>query len=391
MPKLDMSGIRSHGKGWQVTVSGGRNPLSGKRLRVYEVVYGSASDAVRRRDELRVEVTQKRHAQRARLTLGEYLVDSWLPHIRIHVEATTFQRYERAVLKHIVPKLGHLRLEDLEVRHVRGFVDWLVTQGRLDGKGGLGPKAVRNVYRVLAQSLGQAETDGLIRVNPARAKAVRLPRVSKTDIYAIDGPTAERILEAATGTKLEVEVVLALGAGLRRGEVLGLRWQDVDLDDSTLRVCQAVKAMTGPLTIGKPKNGKQRSLSVSPWVAETLRRHRADQAARRLSLGAAWHDLDLVCDRGDGRPKHPNAVSRAFGELMDKAGLPKVTFHGLRHGQATLLYSLGVDLKTTSERLGHANIGITADLYTHVLKDMDRKAADALSGLWNGVRVASES
>lgn len=170
---------------------------------------------------------------------------------------------------------------------------------------------------------------------------------------------------------------------MRLGEVLGLRWQDVDLDGGRARIVQTIQqTKAGPVVV-PPKSERSRRIVLLPsFVVQPLRRHKAAQAERRLICGSEWQDHDLVIDRGDGSPMLTRVISRRFSTAMRRKGLD-LTFHGLRHGHASLMLAAGVDLKVVSERLGHSTIAITADLYTHVAEEVHRKAADSFDAWMN--------
>ena len=187
---------------------------------------------------------------------------------------------------------------------------------------------------------------------------------------------------AVRGSELEIPVGIALGTGMRLGEILGLRWADINFENESLRVKQTVQ-VDG--TFGTPKSYRsRRSIPVPKFLLKTLKTHRARQSEQRLVAGAAWQDLDLVATRADGAPMDPRRVSRLFTQLAKENGFD-FTFHGLRHAYASLMLASGVDLKVTSDLLGHSTIGITADLYTHVSERLHKDAATKLDDLLRGI------
>lgn len=168
---------------------------------------------------------------------------------------------------------------------------------------------------------------------------------------------------------------------MRRGEVLGLRWSDVDLTSGEARITQTLQATADGMCFVPPKTHRSaRTIALPPFVLDALKQQRSRQGARRLAAGTAWQDFDLVVDRGDGAPLPPWAISQRFRSLMSKSGID-LSFHGLRHAHASLMLEAGIHLKVVSERLGHSNIGITADLYTHMAKALDQEAAAKLGAL----------
>lgn len=208
------------------------------------------------------------------------------------------------------------------------------------------------------------------------------PRVEQREISTLDETEVAQLFKAVRGTRLELVVVLAVTTGLRRGELLALRWTDIDLDKQTLSVRQSLEQTRDAVTLKQPKTRRGRRLvALANVTVEALRRHRADQAKRRLLLGAAYKDRSFVLTRVDGRPMNPAETSKDFARLVAKKGLTRVSLHGLRHTHATLLLRANVHPKVVSERLGHATIGITLDTYSHVLPDMQQVAAKRLDSL----------
>jgi len=201
-------------------------------------------------------------------------------------------------------------------------------------------------------------------VNPSAA--VRPPRPGRP---ALKVPTADEmrtLVQAAQATPYGLPVLIAASTGMRRGEIMDLHWTDVDLDAGLLRVRQ-----------GKTPRSR-RTISLPPSTVAALRRHRKGQNERRLLCGEAWQDDDLVVDRGDGGPVHPDTVTHAFAEIAEAVGLADVRLHDLRHGFATTLLAAGVNVKVVSEALGHASTAFTMDVYQHVLPTMGEQVASAI-------------
>jgi integrase len=235
-------------------------------------------------------------------------------------------------------------------------------------------------HRVLRKALKHAVKWHLLIRNPA--DAADPPRAEHREMSTLDEEGVATLFEAVRGTRLEVPVMLAVTTGLRRGELLGLRWRDVDLEKGTLAVRQSIEQTKDGLAFKEPKTRRGRRVVALPNVTvEALRRHRSEQAKRRLALGSPYKDQGLVLTRLDGRPMDPAETSKAFARVVVKTGLRRVSFHGLRHTHATLLLRSNVHPKIVSERLGHATIGITLDTYSHVVPDMQEAAAKKLDGV----------
>jgi len=245
------------------------------------------------------------------------------------------------------------------------------------GAAGLVPRTVAATYRVLHGVLGQAVRWQLLGVNTAAA--VRLPRADRPEISVPDMATVERILLAARDTRNYLPLVLAVSTGLRRRELLALRWSEVDLDAGSLRVTSSLQKVDGRLLFMAPKTDRaRRTVGLPLAVVALLRRHRKEQTERRLLLGEAWSGLDLVVERGDGEPFPPDSLSRDFYRLTRKLGLPGLRLHDLRQAFATALLTAGVHPKVASEALGHSSVSFTMDTYQHLMPAMQDSATRAI-------------
>ncbi len=325
-------------------------------------------------------------------TLGEFLA-SWLRDVaRPAVRQRTYRNYAGVVNTHIKPVLGGIRLSKLSPQHLQRFYREKQDQGLT--------RTVRLCHAVLHRALGQAAKWGLIPRNVA--DLVDAPKVPKKEFAPLSPEEAQKLLAAAEGDRFYALYVLAVTCGLRQGELLGLKWEDLDLERGTLQVrrqLQWVKA-EGEQRKGKkraepkwvltePKSAKSRRVVSLPAVAvAALKRHKTRQTEERLRLGEVWQDLGFVFTTSVGTPESPsNLRKRSFAPLLEKAGLPKVRFHDLRHTCATVLLAQGVHPKLVQEQLGHSQIGLTLDTYSHVMPDMKREVAakmDALFGAKQG-------
>jgi len=203
----------------------------------------------------------------------------------------------------------------------------------------------------------------------------------------VDRDLADRLLALSSGTRFELPVAVALSTGMRRGEILGLKWSDLDDDLSVARVSRSLQVTRSGLAFGEPKTRRsRRAVALPAFLKPYLERHRAGQLMRRELAGERWQDLGLVVDANDGRPWNPDTFSRAWPEFLTARRLPHVRFHDLRHAHATFMLLQGVHPKVVSERLGHASIGITLDTYSHVLPTMQAEAARAFDDLFPSLR-----
>jgi integrase len=303
-----------------------------------------------------------------KLTVEEHLRQWLSDSVRDTVRRSTYERYESIVRVHLIPTIGRIKLKTLTPAHVRGLY-----RAKLDV--GLAPRSVLHIHRTLSKALKQAVMDGLIPRNIA--DAVKAPQAHKKEVKPLTPAEVTLLLSAASGDRLEALYITAVHTGLRRGELLALKWTDVDLDAKTLSV-QGSLDKDG--TFNPPKRSKsRRTEKLTSQAAEALKGHRARQNEERLQLGSLWEDRDLVFPNRSGKPMNAdNLYHRGFKPLLKKAGLSGFTFHSLRHTCATLLLSKNVNPKIVSEMLGHATISQTMDTYSHVMPGMGDIAAEAL-------------
>lgn len=355
---------------WTVQVSAGFDD-AGKRVRITRTVRGTERDAERALTKLLREVDQGTAPTTGKTTVTRYLTETWLPHAATRVRPTTLARYEQLVRVHVLPRIGRVKVSSLRPSHIQGVLDAMMAAGAA-------PASVLQCHRVLSAALRQAVRWQVLAVNPC--DAVRPPRPERNQLRVPSSDEVRRILEVARGSVYEVPLLLAATTGMRRGEVLGLRWPVVDLDSGVARVVATLQKPRGrAASFVAPKTDRsRRTISLPPFVTERLRRHRREQTERRLLLGAAWRDLELVCDRGDGEHLDPDGFSHAFERFVERTGLPPMRLHDLRHAHATTLLVAGVHPKIVSEALGHASVAFTMDTYQHVLPTMGEQVAAAI-------------
>jgi integrase len=307
-------------------------------------------------------------------TVGKYL-ERWLPDsVKDTVKQTTYECYERLLRLHLVPALGTIKLKALTPAHVRALY-----REKLDS--GLTATSVQRVHALLHKALKQAVNDGLLPRNVTGA--VKAPRQSRKEIRALNPEQARAFLQAASGDRLETLYLLAIHTGLRQSELLGLKWEDVDLEAKRLSVRRILSAAKNGPTFTTPKSNKSRTVRLTPRAVEALHVHKKRQAEEREKLGKPWRDHGLVFCSQVGTPLNRNNVhTRSFKPLVERAGLPPtLRFHDLRHTFATLMLKGGEHPKVVQEMMGHATINITLDTYSHVLPDMQDKAANRLGDL----------
>jgi integrase len=323
------------------------------------------------------------HVETSDLTLEEYLVDRWLPVVRYSIQPSTWDSYQRILTNHVLPELGRLPLQRLTVHHFDQLYAQLLSDGAMRREGGLAPKTVRYIHNTLHKALRDAERKGLIARNPTdAADAPKLKRNGGKEMKTWRPCDVRTFLEGVKHHRLYAAYLLAVTTGMRRGEILGLRWADVDLEAQRVAVRQTIVPVNYELVVGEPKTPRSRRLiSVDGMTATALHAHRRRQAAEKLVFGVGYHDQDLVFAREDGRPTHPDYFSQTFDRSVARLKLPRIRLHDLRHTHATLGLASGIPAKIISERLGHANVAFTQDVYMHALPEFDQRAASQIARL----------
>lgn len=310
-----------------------------------------------------------------RQTVAAFL-SSWLDAVRARVRPATHERYESYIRLHVAPHIGHLPLARLTPAQLQGlYADRLAA--------GLSPMSVRHLHAVLHTALDQAERWAVVARNVA--DLVDAPRAPRHEMTALSPEQVRVLLDAATGERHEALYTVAVTTGMRLGELLALRWRDVDLDAGTAQVrASLVAERGGGFTFAEPKSARsRRQVMLTQAALAALRQHRVRQAEERLHAGPAWDDLDLVFANEVGRPlSRANLVGRSFLPLLRRAGLPRIRFHDLRHTAATLLLGRGVHPRIAADMLGHATVAVTLDTYSHVTPTMQREAVAALDSLF---------
>ena len=307
------------------------------------------------------------------MTIGEYL-DRWLADVRDTVRKSTHEGYEYAIEPHIKPALGRIKLKDLNPAQIRWFY-----RDRLDS--GFSPATVHKQHVVLHKALKAAVADGLIPRNAAAG--LKLPRITREEIAPLTEEESRRLLETVRGARLEALYVLALSTGMRLGELLALKWEDVDLEGRRLRVRRTLTHAGKAFVLGEPKTkNSRRTIRLTKGAISALKAHLSRQLEEMERMGSLYQPGGLIFATEGGTIVNPsNLRSRSFKPLLKRADLPPIRFHDLRHTCATLLLSKSVNPKVVSEMLGHASISITLDIYSHLLPDMQEKAVEALENM----------
>ncbi len=362
---------------WTVQVYLGLDPETGKKRYRSESVRGTRAQAQRRLTELLRELDTGTLARPSGVTVGEY-PDEWLrDHAGLRVRNRTLEGYRDYVRRYLLPAIGRIPLDRLTPRDVRAMEVALLRSG---GRGGaaLSPRTVLQAHRILSSSLSNAVRIGLVPRNAAAA--VEPPRVARYEAAILGWAEVHRFLSQVTEPLFHTLFLLAVQTGLRRSELLGLQWRDVDLSTGALSVQRAlIKIPSGGVELAVPKTGRGRVVALPPESVEALSVH----LARQHENGS------FVFCGSDGTPLDPDLVTQSFKRMDRKVGLEHIRLHDLRHTHASLMLAEGVHLKVISERLGHSSIGITGDIYSHVQPTVQREAVERFGVAWR-VGMAKE-
>lgn len=373
--------VRKHGKGYQGVIYLGRGADGKKRYRYLPTVPDEKRAHTMVADVIR-DLYQGTYVEPSKLTFGEYL-DMWLREkVEPFLRPSTYRRYKGIVETHIKPALGHIPLQKLSPLDLQRHYAAALQSGQKAKCYGkeegdpLSVATVRNHHRTIHAALEQAVKWQLVARNVA--DAVEPPRMArKPEVRALSVEQAHKLIDVAYRESNHPEVyVLALTTGMRQGEILGLRWQDID--PPVAHVCQTLRKAGPRPEFAPPKTRRgERTIWLLPQAVECLEKVKVRQQAEKAMAGARYEDYDLVCCQPNGRPLDGHNLSeRDFKRLLAIAGLPRIRFHDLRHTAATLMLDAGIPLKVVSEILGHSVISVTVDIYGHVLLDMLQEAAE---------------
>lgn len=366
--------IIKRGDSYRVAVSLGKGQ-DGKYHQHFETVRGNKKAADKRLSEIINTLDNGTFVKPSNQTVADFL-RGWLKdYCQANIAPHSTQTYEFFIERHIIPAIGHIPLAELKPQHLAHLYSEKLSNGRRDGKGGLGLRSVRYIHTCLHKALSGALKMGLIIRNPA--DAVEAPKQNHHEMHIMSEIDMHIFLEMAKSTPYYALFYTALFTGLRRSEILALRWSDVDLLLCELFISRTIHQLHNrEIFYGQPKTGKsKRSVSLSPSNAIVLREHKEAQEKLKQSLGTKISDDDLIFCKYDGKPYLPDSITHAWSNLAHKSGLNGIRLHDARHTHASLMLKQGVHPKIVQERLGHASIQITLDTYSHVVPGLQQAAA----------------
>jgi integrase len=310
----------------------------------------------------------------------------------MRVKPSTHESYRSSLHLHVLPKLGQQRLTDITPSMLDALYAGLFSHGRILSEAGLSAKTVSNIHSAVHKALADAVDAQLIRRNPATgAKPPRPKTQGNCEIRSWTPSQLKGFLSSVEGHRLATAWLLAAMTGMRRGEVLGTRWQDIDVKERTISVRRALIAVGYDVQVSTPKGGRPRLVDLAPSTVARLEAHRQQQLSEKRRWGREYNDQDLVFCLEDGSPVHPHAFSSAFQKAVRDSGRPRIRLHDLRHTHATIALRAGIPIKVIAERLGHADPAFTMKQYAHVIPGMQAEAAQIFAEIVHRAPNTSDS
>ena len=368
--------VRKRGSKWAFVIDIGKDPATGRRKQKWFSGYRTKREAEKAMTEKIAEISKGDYIEPSRQPFRD-LLREWLEvDVRNRLSGRTYDMFEYLIRVYIVPRIGDVPLDKLSPLHIQKFYNDLLDTEKIRGGGKLSPTTIRHIHKAVYSSLKWGVRMRIVPRNVA--ENVQPPKRRKSEIKVWTQEEAAEFLSVCKGHRLYAFYYLALSTGMRRGELLGLRWEDVDLERGIIMVRRTlVRKGTSYEVEEEPKTASsRRSIHISPQTIEVLKQHRTKQKEELLRLGMT--NPEYVFLSIAGKFIEPSYVRKTFRKLIEKAKVPLIRIHDLRHTHATFLLQQGVHPKVVSERLGHASISMTMDLYSHVTPNMQKEAAMAL-------------
>lgn len=366
-----MGQIKKEGSSWYFVAELGSDPITGKRRRKKQRGFKTKRDAEKALALMEAEVYKGTYFEPSSMLMKEHMND-WFKSKKNSISIQTANTYEAYLKNRIVPYIGNVQLAQLSPILLQNFVNELKEEG-------LASSSIKKIYSIVKGALDYAVNMELLPSNPITK--IQLPKDSKKEIVVWDVPEIQSFQKAACLDRLYPAFYLAITTGMRRGEILGVRWKDVDLEKGMLNVRQTLSKDGRQFLPGAKTSAGIRSIKLSNDTMVLLKKQKTVVAKEKLSYGPEYEDNDLIICTSKGTPINPENLKRTFQRLIKEANVPSIRLHDLRHTHATMLLASGVNAKVISERLGHTNIKTTLDIYSHVLPSMQEEAANQIDTL----------
>lgn len=366
---------------WKITIELEKD-ASGKRNRKYYTYHGTRKGAGKFKTQKLKELDEGLLVdENDRYKFGMYL-DCWLKSISKVKKPTTIEEYSHYINKHIKPHLGNIPIKKLKTEHIQKFYNYELEEGRLDGKGGVSPKTLKNIHRIIHPALESAYNNDIIYKNVSNG--VVLPKVEKYEAKFLCYEQVMEVLEKARTIDIYIPVAIGIFTGARRGEVLGLKWEDIDFKAKTIFFQRQLQDIEKELRFTTLKTKSSvRKIDIPQQLVNILKQYKIEQAKMKLKLGEEYGNSDnAVCVNEMGKLINPKSYSSKFKRFLKKNDLPQIRFHDLRHTHASLLYSQHIPDKFIAERLGHSSCVTTKEIYTHLYKEDKIKVGNIIENIF---------
>lgn len=374
--------FRKRGDKWSFTVDLGKDPTTGKRKQKTLTGFKTKKEAEKTCNELLSQINKGMYVNETSQTINEFL-NYWLNvYVYTNLRKRTIDNYEKTIKNYIAPSIGYIKLKDFTVTMAQNFFTKLT-------KKKLSPTTVKSVYIILNSALKQAVEWELINKNVVIK--VKVPKVEKKSRITWNVEEITKFLSCSSKRNKNYYIcfLLAIYTGMRKSEILGLQWKDIDFKEGKIKVVRSLLEIKGGgYEFDEVKsNSSKRTIAIDEYLLQQLKRHKVNQGEAKLQLGSKYNDLDLIISTHKGTPINQKSISSEFYLIQERQQLPRIRFHDLRHTHATLLLQIGENVKVISERLGHADISITLDTYSHVIPDMQKSAAKNFSNALKNIKL----
>ncbi|WP_456364010.1 tyrosine-type recombinase/integrase [Priestia aryabhattai] len=362
---------------WDFVFDLGKHPFSGRRRQIRRRGFKTKREAQQELSKLRAELLENEITNTTSIPYNKYM-DEWLSE-RVHqLQKNTINVHKIYYESVIKPRLGHFKLQELSPIHIQHFINQIVYELNYS------EHTIHLIYRIVSGSLKRATVLKLIKTNPAEGVIIPKIKYKEMNIWTLE--EANSFLEHARNTKrltrCYIGFLIAILTGMRQGEILGLRWKDVDLDNNLIYIRQTL-TQSGEIKAGAKNKSSLRTIHIPNSLVKNLKEHRNLIRREKLRIGKNYNDLDLVNCTQKGNPIIPRNFRKEFYNLVYKLELPTIRFHDLRHTHATILIQQNVNVKLISERLGHADITTTLNTYSHIIPSMQKEISDRLDNIIN--------
>ena len=361
---------------YQIIIEKTPDRHTGKRKRIYKTIHGTKKDAERIKTQMLCDLDNQTYIAPKKTTVGEWVQEWYDTYIKDFKSESTLRGYQYQIENYIIPIIGDIPLQQLTTSQVQKWINKLKSESPITHKS-LSSKTVRNIYMNLSVPLEKAVCLDMIKKNPC--KNVTLPKKEKHEVDFYDSDEVDKLIKTATNTNMELPVMLALTLGLRRGELIALRWENVDMENNIIHICEnRVDGLNGKVVTKLPKSEAGiRDIPISSSLKKLLKKYKVEFLKKKLKYNLGEKE-DYVISQNDGKPYKPYSFTKKFRTFLEKNCLRHIRLHDLRHTNASIMLQQGISPKVAQQRLGHSDFSVTMNTYSHIMKTVENEAADKL-------------